>query len=105
MQDLIDFLGRLFKTIGGMIWDALTRYWDFVQGLLETAASWLMSQFADLMPDTAQNLPSTIIDYFEVGNYYFPVRELFVLIAIYLQFRLALFIVRMTVKLMTGGQV
>ena len=105
MEKLVEFLTSMFMRIASFVWDALVRYYDFIQDLLNKAFSWLMSQLASILPETAQNAPAVLADYLGLANYYFPVSELFVLLSIYLQFRIALFVVRGTVKLMTGGQV
>ena len=105
MKEILEFISSCVTSIFGIILNALVRYWNFLQDLINNVANDLIQKLVQVMPETQQTLSSDIMDYVECLNYYFPVRELFVIIAIYLQFRIALFIVRTTVKIASAGQV
>ena len=105
MQDLVDFLRNMFFSIGSFVWGAIVRFYNFVSEELNQGLLWLMAKLVEILPESAQNLPAAMSDFLGLANYYFPLSEMFTLIAIYIQFRIALLLVRGTIKLMTAGQV
>lgn len=104
MNELIDKLINLFNLIFDFVLKALVAWWDLITSAIEKAAFYLFEHLLEIIPESQQTLSAGIMDYFECLNYYFPVKETFTILVIYLQFRIALFVVRTTVKIMTAGQ-
>lgn len=105
MDDVLNAIKSFFASITDLVLKALIFWWDKLIELEGHVIDFLMERIGEILPDTGYNLSNNIIDYFECLNYYFPVKELFAILTIYLQFRIALFVVRATVKVMSAGQV